>query len=287
MKTNDVKTKNYYNIIKKHLKKQYPSITDSENQALCREVIFAPQEYQIELNNNTSDISGLRKNLADYIEKDSSEKNFIPYSLDAEIADLIETTNCETSSMNEYYRWISVTNEIVRNTSDGDITEQDIGARKEFLNMSNDRESEILLCLALYEAAGVEQNKEKIDMLRFKLARLREMRSIVRNTSDQVKINSDKLHLYCKYCRKLLELNYNNPENFNLKLNLNINDNKDEDLADDFSYLDHLKRIILYMMRKLEKSTIQKERGDETQELEWTDKTKSSANNRSHRQNVR
>ena len=39
-----------------------------------------------------------------------------------------------------------------------------------------DREAEILLCLSLYEGAGAEINREKINMLRFKLARLREMR---------------------------------------------------------------------------------------------------------------
>ncbi|MGM9673507.1 MAG: hypothetical protein ACI3XV_07860, partial [Bacteroidaceae bacterium] len=109
-----------------------------------------------------------------------------------------------TSSMNEYYRWISATSEIVQKTSDNDVTEQDIAERHDFLNMAYNREAEILLCLALYEAAGTEANKEKIEMLKFKLARLREMRSIVSNTTDRVKINKDKLHQYCKYCNELL-----------------------------------------------------------------------------------
>lgn len=280
-------TKNYYTIIKKHLGKRLPGISDEENTALCREVIFAPKKYPVTVKGKETNISAVRENLADFIERDSAEKNFIPYSLDAQIADLIESTNCETSSMNEYYRWISATYEIVRNTSDGDVTEQDLADRKDFITMSYDRESEILLCLALYEAAGIERNKEKIDLLKFKLARLREMRSIVSNTTDRVKINSEKLHLYCQYCRKLLELNYKNPQNFNLKLNLNINDNEDEELSDDFSYLDHLKKIILYMMRKFEKSSTQNQRADDTHEQEQENNTKVSAPVRSRSEHVR
>ena len=73
---------------------------------------------------------------------------------------------------------------------DGEVTESDASERSEFITMSYDRESEILLCLALYESAGREKNRGKIDMLRFKLARLREMRSIVRNTSGMVNAKS-------------------------------------------------------------------------------------------------
>lgn len=279
--------KNYYTIIKKHLHTRYPGISDEENITLCREVVFAPQKYPVNVKGKETDISAIRENLADFIERDCSEKNFIPYSLDAEIADLIESTNCETSSMNEYYRWVSATYEIVRNTSDGDVTKEDLEDRKDFLAMSYDRESEILLCLALYEAAGIEHNKEKINLLKFKLARLREMRSIVSNTTDRIKLNPDKQHLYCQFCRQLLELNYNNPANFNLKLKLNTNHNDDEELSDDFSYLDHLKRIILYMMRNAEKSSIQHSRTVNTLEQD-TDKELTTSNSpRSHPQNIR
>lgn len=254
------KNTNYYNIIKKHLKKQYPSAPKEEKDALCREVIFAPKTYPVTISGKETQISAVRENLADFIERDRAEKSFIPYSLDAEIADLIESTNCETSSMNEYYRWISATAEIVRNTSDGDVTEQDIAERRDFISMAYDREAEILLCLALYEAAGSERNKEKIDMLKFKLARLREMRSIVSNTTDRVSINKDKLHQYCKYCNELLGITANNFTDFNLKLSVNINHNTQEDMDDDFSYLDYLKGLILNLMRKFEISSDQNQR---------------------------
>ncbi len=276
------KSTNYYSVIKKHLKKQYPSVSEKENAVLCREVIFAPEVYAVKVNDKATQISAIRENLADFIERDSAEKSFIPYSLDAEIADLIESTNCETSSMNEYYRWISATTEIVRNTSDGDVTEQDISERRDFINMAYDREAEILLCLALYEAAGIENNKEKIDMLKFKLARLREMRSIVNNTTDRVKPNKDKLHQYCKYCNELLGFTANNFTDFNLKLSVNINDNTEEEMDDDVSYLDYIKRLILYMMRKLEISYGQNQHSNDDAAIKREDRQETLAISRPH-----
>ena len=216
-------------------------------------------------------LSAVRENLADFIERDNANKNFIPYSLDAEIADLIEKNNCETSSMNEYYRWISATADIVRHTGDGEVTESDASERSEFITMSYDRESEILLCLALYESAGREKNRGKIDMLRFKLARLREMRSIVRNTSGMVNAKSyeekEKLRLYYDYCANLLSQKADYEPNLNLKLKLNINHSNDEDLEEDFSYLNYLRQIVLYMMRKLEKSSAENQRADNVSEI--------------------
>lgn len=158
---------NYYAAIRKYLQKQYPKMDKTGVSALCREAVFAPGGYAVEIDGTDAPITAVRENLADFIERDNANKNFIPYSLDAEIADLIEKNNCETSSMNEYYRWISATADIVRHTGDGEVTESDASERSEFITMSYDRESEILLCLALYESAGREKNRGKIDMLRF------------------------------------------------------------------------------------------------------------------------
>lgn len=264
--TND-NDKNFYKVIKKHLKKQYPASNDKELGSLCREVVFAPKDYKAEINGTSLDINNVRENLADFIEQKTAENSFIPYSLDAEIADLIESTNCETSSMNEYYRWINVTAEIIQNSAQTHITEENISERNTFIAMSYARESEILLCLALYEAAGETHNKEKINILRFKLARLREMRSIVNNTPSRAtrcardcNTNcNEHLQKYLAYCQELQKQKINFGENINLNLKLNINHNVD-DMAEDFSYLDHLRRIILYMMRKLEKDSRQNQR---------------------------
>lgn len=260
-------TVNYYTLIRDNLRRQDETLNEAETTALCREIVFAPESYTVETNDKEKNIGRVREDLADFIERDSANKNFIPYSLDAEIADLIERSNCETSSINEYYRWISVTADIIRNTEDGKITREDVSERNGFITMSYEREAEILLCLALYESADSAKNRSKIDMLRFKLARLREMRSIVRNTPEAVNVRSavskEEFRRYEEYCRRLMEEKTIYTSNFNLKLKLNINHITEEDLEDDFSYMDYLRRVVLHMMRKLEKDSFENRRGNE------------------------
>lgn len=245
---------NYLSIIHRAIKKQYPKLPDKETAVLSREVIFAPQNYNTLSDSKKMPITEVRENLADLIEREASTKNFIPYSLDSEIADLIEQSNCETSSMNEYYRWISATQDILQHTGDGEVTDEDLDERKQFLSMSYDREAEILLCLALYEGAPSPQNKEKSDLLLFKLARLREMRSIVQNTASYTNhIHKDHMwQQYCHYCQELSKKNIPITANFNLNLNINIDHSKDEDLNENYSHLEYIQEIILLMMRILE-----------------------------------
>ena len=206
----------------------------------------------------------MRETTADFIERENSAKDFIPYSLDSEIADLIEKSNCETSSINEYYRWISLTSELVKNVSDGIVTDEDIDLRREFITMSFDREAEILLCLALYQSANNPQNDEKIKLMKFKLARLREMRSIIRNTTSRSNsknhLTAEELNIFYNYCANLLSQKPNLTTNINLKLKLTINHNAEDEQDECFSYYDYLRDIILHMMRRVEENYATAER---------------------------
>ena len=232
----------------------------SKLNALTREIVFAPDNYAAEIDGRAVPIAAVRESLANSIERSAEGEIAIPYSLDAEIADMIEKNNCETSSMNEYYRWITATAEIIRNMGDGEITEQDVEERNGFIAHSFDREAEILLCLSLYGNAPTPKNREKINMLQFKLARLREMRSIVRNTSTLVntreitKEKRDKIRAYYHYCRDLLAQKANSSPNFNQKLKLYINDYSDEDFDEDLPFMDmdDLRTAVLEMMREAE-----------------------------------
>ena len=257
---------NYYAIIHDHLKKQYPTANEKELNVLTREVVFAPNDYTTEINQKALPINSVRKNLADFVERDAAAKNFIPYSLSAELANLIEQSSCETSSMNEYYRWVSATQDILSHTSDGDVTHEDLVERNNFVTLSYDREAEILLCLSLYEGANAEINREKINMLRFKLARLREMRIMISNTTTLIQHKHKEIHnkvsTYCQYCHKLLKELPTFTE-FNLNLTLNSVHNNDEDLEDSYSHLENLRAIILYMMRRRELPQFQNEREEQ------------------------
>ncbi len=269
------KQTNYYLLLQKQLKKQYGYLKKNEILSLSREIIFAPDKYIVRIKKQNIPVTTLRENIANFIERESSNKVSIPYSLNTEIADMIEQNNCETSSINEYYRWISTTAEIVRNSGDGDVTEQDVRDRNSFITHSFDREAEILLCLSLYESSANPQNRTKINLLRFKLARLREMRNIVRNTPTLVNSNDlkkkkkeEKHRQYYHYCQQLLAQKINSVD-FNSKLKLDIN-NTDEDLEEDFSYIDNIRITILEMMRDAEENSTENYRAQNAEKYEQT-----------------
>lgn len=268
--TNTPASANYYAIVQRALKKQHPQLSDKENSALSREILFAPRTYKTEIEEQPVSIAKTRESMADFIERDKSAQNFIPYSLDSEIADLIEQSNCETSSMNEYYRWVSATYDILQHTGDGEITDEDLEERNKFIAISYDREAEILLCLGLYEGASSPKNKQKIDILRFKLARLRELRSIVRNTSTLTN-HVHKEHLwqqYCRYCEELSQKNIPITTNFNLNLNINIDHSNDEDLDENYAYFEHIQEAVLKMMRLMELQRAHKRQAENTHKAE-------------------
>lgn len=77
----------------------------------------------------------------------------------------------------------------------------------------------------------------------------------------------EKLRLYYDYCANLLSQKADYEPNLNLKLKLNINHSNDEDLEEDFSYLNYLRQVVLYMMRKLEKSSAENQRADNVSEI--------------------
>ena len=71
-------------------------------------------------------------------------------------------------------------------------------------------------------------------------------------TFDDIKIVCQPMDNYKKYVKKL---------------KLNINHSNDEDLEEDFSYLNYLRQVVLYMMRKLEKSSAENQRADNVSEI--------------------
>lgn len=109
-----------------------------------------------------------------------------------DLAASIERINCETSTQNEYFTWIEESQTIIRHMTDGEITDDDLQERTDFLRMSFQRETELMTCLGLYErslALGNKQAEEKYRELRYKLQKLREMRSCI-----QTNTRADKEH---------------------------------------------------------------------------------------------
>ena len=260
-------TADYYGLIKRYLLKQYKNLSDKEVKLLCREIIFAPNTYRLQVDGMPAEIMTVRENLADFIEREASVKNFIPYSLGAHIADLIEKSDTETSSVNEFYRWVHVAIDIIQHVSDGVVTRDDAMERRMFISMSYNREAELLLCLALYQGAGEYNNKDKVDLLAFKLAKLQELRHIVFNTSKPTvtskRAGKEQLRQYYDFCQQLLKQNLRNTSKFRLKLKLKPYDNtKDEDFEDDVFFLEHLRKVIGRMLWHRRKLFLQSQQTD-------------------------
>lgn len=255
----------YYSLVKHYLKKQYSHLNEREMRDLCRMVIFADENDEVKIKDVPNAITEVRRTLANYIERNASTKSFIPYSINAEIANLIEQSNNDTVSMNEYYRWVHVVMDIVHHTGDGVVTHDDAAERRAFISMSYDREIELLLCLALYQGAEPKKQEEKINLLFFKLEKLRELRNIVFNTSrtiaSQKRGGKDQLRQYYDYCQQLLQQNLRYISRFRLKLKLNRSDNSnDEDYEDDIFFLEHLRKVVLRMLRRRRRLFLREQR---------------------------
>lgn len=103
------------------------------------------------------------------------------------IAESLESIRCETTSKNEYFSWIDGAQRIISHMTDGCITMEDLKEKHHFLDISWQREAEILTCLSLYERSDNPLAKERKEELLIKLRRLRQLRSaIITNTKDKL-----------------------------------------------------------------------------------------------------
>ena len=74
---------NYYAAIRKYLQKQYPKMDKTGVSALCREAVFAPGGYAVEIDGTNAPITAVRENLADFIERDNAAGFRQPQTLSA------------------------------------------------------------------------------------------------------------------------------------------------------------------------------------------------------------
>ncbi len=95
------------------------------------------------------------------------------------IAQSLEVNRSEVSPEFEYFSWIDQGKEILRNMTDGYVSAQDLTERNDFLKDSWQRESEMLTCLGLYERSDNPQAKQRCQNLRYRLQRLRQIRSSI------------------------------------------------------------------------------------------------------------
>ena len=253
-------------IVKRALLSTYKDLNEKALRQATRETIFAPQDRRIKIGGRNVSASDLRYEVANTIENLGSDKS-IEHAQDLQsmIAQSIENINSETSSSQEYFRWLDETTDILKNMNDGFVTDDDLAKRNEFLDFSHQREAELLVCLGLYQSSKNPEAQEKAKMIRYKLIKLREMRSAIENrTRNKADVEISRAEYeaaipYYKLYRGLAKLPFGYDIARQQKINLNINHDDDDDLDEDFNYYDNLLNVVLDQMEEEDRGIVARE----------------------------
>ena len=171
-------------------------LNEQQLRQATRETIFAPSDRKIKLGNNSKSADELRLQVVNNIEKNGADAaNKFLDDLGFKEAVSIENINSETSSSQEYFRWLNETSEILKNMNDGYVSDKDLSERNSFLELTHQREAELMVCLGLLANCRNPLAQEEYKKLHYKLTRLREMRASIkertRNQAD-VEISVDE-----------------------------------------------------------------------------------------------
>lgn len=260
-------------IIKRALLATYNNLNERALRQATRETIFAPSNRPVKIGGRKVLASDLRYEVANTIENLSSSKNAgdikksVEHTEDLQsmIAQSIENINSETSSSQEYFRWLDETTDILKNMNDGFVTDDDLAKRNEFLDFSHQREAELLVCLGLYQSSKNPEAQEKAKMIRYKLTKLREMRSAIENrTRNKADVEISRAEYeaaipYYKLYRGLAKLPFGYDIARQQKINLGLNHDDDDDLDEDFNYYDNLLNVVLDQMEEEDRRIVARE----------------------------
>lgn len=255
--------KNLTDIIKSSLKDSYKNLEEKKLRQLTREAIFAPTNRKIDIDGKELNASDLRYELAVNIEKNAAYRSKSSSSnLQIESAISIENINSGTNSVEEYFSWLNSTTDILKNMNDGFVSKTDLDTRNKFLNDTEQREAELMLCLGLLDGCNHPSANEIIRNLRYKLQKLREMRSAIKHTTrNQCDIEISRTEYeraipYFKVFKALQKLPFGYDINRQQKINLGIDHDDDDDLNDDFNYYSFLLEQALDEMKYDDESFI-------------------------------
>lgn len=244
-------------IIEDALEKQYPNITDINKKVAVREMLFAPESRMIEIDDKRKmGAEDLRFVTANALETpDENHMNF-------KHAQSIEDINSGIDPVAEYFSWLGETTSILNHLNDGFITKDDAEERERFLDLTDQREADLMVCLGLYESCKSKGAEERIRFVRYKLQKLREMRTSIKfltRTGQDVETTRSEYDAaipYYKYFKNLQRLPYGYDMPYEQKVKLGISHENDEDLAEDY---DHYADIINQMLDQMRQSDMQRQ----------------------------
>ena len=259
----NMQTRNAPKIIGDALEKQYPNISEANKKIATREMLFAPQNRMIEIDEK-------RKIGAEDLRFVTANALETPYegNTNFKYAQSIEDINSGIDPVAEYFSWLNETTSIMKHLNDGFITKEDAAERENFLELTDQREADLMVCLGLYESCKSKGAEERIKFIRYKLQKLREMRTSIKfltRTGQDVETTRSEYDAaipYYKYFKNLQRLPYGYDMPYEQKVKLGISHENDADLVEDY---DHYADIVNEMLNQMRQNDMQVNRFNEQQ----------------------
>ncbi len=224
----------YFDSLYQTVQNCYPQLDKAAARDVLRELILAPKSDMITIGNTQYSRAEIIQTLKYQLNGENEEKPF-----DVRYHDLLEAALKTIKHMN-----------------DGYITEEDYEERKKFLDSINKKEFEVFLLLALLKSCRSLDNPELDGQLVYKVRSLRELNDLIRKyTKDAVAVNTDvqdyeRAKLIYKMLKSLQGLGYGYTISPKEKENLGISHDDDEDLSEDYTFDNWLRRLMLLQLRK-------------------------------------
>ncbi len=210
----------------------FPSISRQNACTVVREVMLAPNDYEVEFSNKTYNKTQIMKMLA---------------------KELALSCVYESPEQTHYDIMENAAN-IIKHMNDGYVSREDYQERTDFLEMVERYEFTLFTAFCLLRVASPDAT-ERLEELRLNITRLREIRDLIQNyTRDtpDVEIGRDEYErakpIY-KMLKSLQSLGYNYNFSPKERSSLDIDHDDDNDLTESFSAENWLKRIMLLELR--------------------------------------
>lgn len=151
-------------IVQRVLEAKYPRMSQEDSRRIITEMIVKPADMKIKVEGDDIRIDSLNLYVANSIESINSG-----------------SSDYGASSKSEYFGWIEEGQKIINDMNTNGVTPQELEIKHKFLSDFEQREVDLMTCLALYRRCNLAdpEVKKKYDELEQKLVKLREIRSAV------------------------------------------------------------------------------------------------------------
>lgn len=211
----------------------FPQVDRANARTILREVILAPDDYTVEFEDTSYDK---------------------PQMMDLIARALIGL--CISGSPQETFeRTIESAANIIKHMNDGYITKEDAEERKAFLTEAARKEFDLFTAYAFRQVSG-EYDTDKLHELKLNIIRLREFQDLIMNyTRDEAekevsREEFEQARPIYRMLKSLQGLGYDYNFSPRERESLDIDHEEDDDLSDNFNFLNWLKRLMLLQLRK-------------------------------------